>query len=153
MLNFPELPLHVGEIEPCEILYFPKKKIQLLCKETDQTYRWLFHIANINALSFFQEKKIPYYESETRVIYYLLDLARLINKSDGTLPRINITQQLLSELCGVSRPSVNQVLKGLEEANLIKVGRSNIKLTDFQGLRDKLADVNLIFNDPFPIPL
>ncbi|WNC74307.1 Crp/Fnr family transcriptional regulator [Thalassotalea psychrophila] len=153
MYNHPEIPLHLGEIESGEILFFPKKKIQLLCNETDQTHRWLFHIASFNSPKFFQIKKIPLYKKDIRIIYYLLELAAQSTQIKGVHPKINITQQQLSDLSGIARPSVNRVLKELEQENLITSSRGSINLNDLNGLSGRLEDVNLVFNDPSRILL
>ena len=48
-----------------------------------------------------------------------------------------ITQELLSELVGGARPSVNQVLQRLVGEGVVRLGRGRITVTDRAGLADR----------------
>lgn len=64
-----------------------------------------------------------------------LRLALLAERSDDRLPAsVPVTQADLAEMCGLSRPTVQQVLSGFEKRGLIRAGYRRIEIVDAQGL-------------------
>lgn len=58
-------------------------------------------------------------------------LALLAQRTDGRMPAvIPLTQSDLAEMCGLSRPTVQQVLASLERRGLIKAGYRRIEILD-----------------------
>jgi len=47
---------------------------------------------------------------------------------------ITLTQDNLACLAGTARPTVNRVLKQLEHAGLVSVGRGQVTILDYEGL-------------------
>ncbi|GAB4175255.1 MAG: Crp/Fnr family transcriptional regulator [Rhodocyclaceae bacterium] len=64
-------------------------------------------------------------------------LASLFNPQlyPGTGPEIQISQEELGYLAGVSRQRVNQALQRLEKAGLVKAEYSAVRILDLEGLR------------------
>lgn len=65
--------------------------------------------------------------------------ARLLNIPQSDLaddnPVINVSQELLGEMVGVTRKTINQHLSNFERDGLIRVGYGQIELRDLKGLR------------------
>jgi CRP-like cAMP-binding protein len=69
-----------------------------------------------------------------------LRLALLAERPDRRLPAvIPLTQADLAEMCGLSRPTVQHVLAGLERRGLIKAGYRRIEILDLSGLLSRAA--------------
>jgi DNA-binding GntR family transcriptional regulator len=49
---------------------------------------------------------------------------------------VQLSQEELGYLCGVSRQRVNQALRVLEQAGLLKVEYGHIRILDLEGLRE-----------------
>jgi CRP-like cAMP-binding protein len=77
--------------------------------------------------------------AEQRVVRRLAEAMRLFSDSPGELePMIPFTQQELADLAGTTRPTVNRVLRELEEAGTISLGRARVQVNDVERLQ-KLA--------------
>lgn len=70
-----------------------------------------------------------YLPVETRVLRRLAELADLY----GSV--VPLPQEVLAELAGATRPTVNQVLRGLQERDLVALGRGRIEIADLEALR------------------
>lgn len=68
-------------------------------------------------------------------------LALLAWRTDRKMPAaIPLTQSDLAEMCGLSRPTVQQVLASLERRGLIKAGYRRIEILDLAGLGGRQAE-------------
>lgn len=56
-----------------------------------------------------------------------LRLRELTDAYDGT---IQMSQEALASLCGTTRPTVNRVLRGMEDAGVLKLYRSRVQVLD-----------------------
>ena len=64
-----------------------------------------------------------------------LRLAMLAKRSGESLhPSVPVTQAELAEMCGLSRPTVQQILSVFERRGLIKAGYRRIEIVDAKGL-------------------
>ena len=72
---------------------------------------------------------------DRRVYRRLHELAELYAEQPGPVT-VPLTQELLAELVGGTRPSVNQVLQRLVARGVVEIGRGRVTVTD----RDWLAD-------------
>ena len=52
---------------------------------------------------------------------------------------ITLTQELLAELVGGTRPSINQVLQRLADQGIVELGRGRITVLDRRALERKLG--------------
>jgi CRP-like cAMP-binding protein len=77
-----------------------------------------------------------YVPVERRVLRRLADLARLYG-TDAPDVVIPLTQDELAGLAGTTRPTVNQVLRGLETAGLVELGRGKTVVVDPEALAAK----------------
>jgi CRP-like cAMP-binding protein len=72
-----------------------------------------------------------YLSADARVLRRLADLAELY---EGVVP---LPQEVLAELAGTSRATVNRVLRGLENQGVVELGRSRTVVKDAERLRPK----------------
>ena len=88
---------------------------------------------------------VEHYYEAARALAHLLSnntehrvasrLALLAEKTGAKPPlAIAVTQSDLAEMCGLTRPSVSQVLKKLEDLGLIQTGYRRIEVADLTGL-------------------
>jgi CRP/FNR family transcriptional regulator, cyclic AMP receptor protein len=73
-----------------------------------------------------------YVDAEHRVVRRLLDVRRSYG-IDGADP-LPLTQEDLAVMAGVTRPTANRVLRQLEEAGVVRLGRRHIEVLDMPGL-------------------
>ena len=81
--------------------------------------------------------EVMYDGLERRVHRRLHALVRLYDDGSPGPVELPITQELLSELVGGARPSVNQVLQRLVGEGVVRLGRGRITVTDRAGLADR----------------
>jgi CRP/FNR family cyclic AMP-dependent transcriptional regulator len=74
---------------------------------------------------------------ERRVVRRLLSLSETYGATTGRIT-IPLTQDVLSELVGGTRPSVNLVLQHLVERHLVELGRGRVTVADVAALRPLL---------------
>ena len=76
-----------------------------------------------------------YVAVEVRVRRRLVELAELYGPAcDGAIT-IPLTQEVVAELAGAARPTVNQVLKEEEKRGTLELGRAKTVLLDLDQLR------------------
>jgi CRP/FNR family cyclic AMP-dependent transcriptional regulator len=78
-----------------------------------------------------------YVSADMRVLRRLVDLARLSDQGDTTI-EIPLTQEDLAEIAGVTRPTVNRVLKKEQDRGTIKLSRGSITVTDKARLAERV---------------
>ncbi|MEZ8386518.1 Crp/Fnr family transcriptional regulator, partial [Vibrio splendidus] len=49
---------------------------------------------------------------------------------------------------GISRPRLNEVLKGIEQQGLVKIQRGKVFIADVKGLYEHISPMNLMIRDP-----
>lgn len=73
--------------------------------------------------------------AEQRVVRRLREAMRLFADSpDGAVDVVPLTQQQLADLAGTTRPTVNRVLRELEEDGTIALGRGRVVILDMARL-------------------
>jgi len=73
-----------------------------------------------------------YVPVEKRVLRRLSDLAAAYG--DGDAVTIALTQEDVAQLAGTTRPTANKVLKAVEDAGAIRIGRGRIEVLDREDL-------------------
>ncbi len=61
-----------------------------------------------------------------------------VQKEDGILIDLPLTNQKLGDFCGTSRESTNKIINDLKRKNIISVNKGKITVHDLQYLRDKI---------------
>ncbi|WP_425457433.1 hypothetical protein [Colwellia demingiae] len=51
-------------------------------------------------------------------------------------------------MCGLSRPRVNEVLKSLEQQEILQLSHKKIKIKNIKAVFKRLDEANLSFYDP-----
>ena len=74
-----------------------------------------------------------YVPVDRRVLRRLAELARVYGTADGEVV-IPLTQDELAGLAGTTRPTVNQVLRALEQDGLVELGRGKTIVVDADAL-------------------
>jgi CRP-like cAMP-binding protein len=77
-----------------------------------------------------------YVPVERRVLRRLVELAELYPSRDG-VPVIALTQEVISELAGAARPTVNQVLREEAKRGTIELMRAKVRILDLEALRKR----------------
>lgn len=102
------------EVEPITMVLFPAVKVLELAERKCMVFKWLLHCGTKTQSIWMQAYLSSIHEKEQKTIYVLLELAaRQINIA-GAAVSINISQTQLSTITGISRPRLNEVLKGIE---------------------------------------
>jgi CRP-like cAMP-binding protein len=76
-----------------------------------------------------------YVPAERRVLRRLLDLCQLYADSDEQRIVISVTQEMLANLAGTTRPTANQVLGRLAASQVVEVSRGQIVVVNRAELR------------------
>jgi len=134
----------VGSIS---IILFENEKLQHLMREDMETYRWLYYISNELKPKWLQSQLLGPENKQVRIIYLLLDLA-LHSKQSKVNTKLIISQQELSEMIGISRQRVNEVLIHLQSMDYISLERNCINLLNIKGLSYLLNNLDLSIRDP-----
>lgn len=136
---------------PTQLWLFPRQDLERLMAQEAEIYKFLFYIAQQVGRMTLQLGSNTLFSLTTRVSYLLLELAHPCHPSaDSQTPVIQTTQQTLSQIAGISRPRVNEVLKMLSEAGEIAVRRGEIQLLNIAALKARLPDLNFMYHDPLP---
>ncbi|GAB3074044.1 Crp/Fnr family transcriptional regulator [Intrasporangium mesophilum] len=128
----------IQAIEPTTTLVLTFSDFERLCAEQPSVARLLTRLlaARVGRLTeaLMEALHTP---ADLRVVRRLVDLFGLYARDGGrpsALP-LPITQTELSELAGVTRPTANRVLRRLESAGIVKLGRGTITVVDAAALR------------------
>ncbi len=147
LMPIPHPFLLINEIEEVELQYISKKRLTEIADNDPLIYKWLLNIAADNMPQWFQVPQIALSNKKLRVIFCLCTLLPLNNRVDSVV-EITASQQNISDICGLSRPRVNGVLKELEQQDLIEIHHKKIVITQAKVLFKHLDEANLSFYDP-----
>ncbi|OED89034.1 Crp/Fnr family transcriptional regulator [Vibrio crassostreae] len=136
------------EVEPITMVLFPAEKVLALAEEQCMVFKWLQHSGTRAQSIWMQAYLSSIHEKEQKTIYVLLELAARQNNIAGATVSINISQTQLSTITGISRPRLNEVLKGIEQQGLVKIQRGKVFITDIEGLYERISPMNLMMRDP-----
>lgn len=131
----------IEEIEPLEAIFFPKDRIDQLAEKDPSIYKWLYYSSLNTQQPWLLAQIVSLHDRVTRVVYALLEIARYTSQIKGSLTSVNASQKLLSNVTGISRPRLNEVLKMLESVGEVSVSRGSIHLLDINRLEQRLAPI------------
>jgi len=147
LMQLPHPFLLIDEIEPVKLLFISKSKVIQLADANPFIYKWLLNMAAENIPQWFQAPLIAFSSKYLRTLYCLVTLLP-INVKEISSIELNITQQELSNICGLSRPRVNEVLRNLETQNIVELQQKKIIILDIHAIFTELDEANLCFYDP-----
>jgi CRP/FNR family cyclic AMP-dependent transcriptional regulator len=133
----PRRSATVAALDEAETFAVYRNEFELLRQKQPQVNSILFRFLT-NEVGLLNEQLLEalYVPVERRVVRRLIELARLYPAGDGAAT-VTLSQEVLSELAGTTRPTVNQVLRGLQERGLIALGRARIDIPDVDALRKR----------------
>jgi CRP/FNR family transcriptional regulator, cyclic AMP receptor protein len=127
----PRRSATVAALEEAETIAVYRNEFEQLRQRQRQVEAFLFRFL-ANEVRVLNERLLEalYVPVEKRVVRRLVELAALYPG-----PVVPLPQEVLAELAGTTRPTVNQVLQGLRERGLVVLGRGRIEIADPDGLR------------------
>jgi CRP-like cAMP-binding protein len=129
----------IQAIEPTTTLVLTFGDFERLCVEQPTVARLMTRLlaARVARLTeaLMEALHTPADERVVRRLVELFGLYTRDNPGDGAGQRLPITQSELSELAGVTRPTANRVLRRLEAAGVVALGRGTITVVDVRALR------------------
>jgi|TARA_B100001059_G_scaffold57277_1_gene52599 CRP-like cAMP-binding protein len=136
------------EVDPITMVLFPSDKILDLAERKCMVFKWLLHCGAKGQSIWMQAYLSSIHEKEQKTIYVLLELAARQTNITGATVSINISQSQLSNITGISRPRLNEVLKGIEQQGLVKIQRGKVSITNVERLYEHISPMNLMIRDP-----
>ncbi|WP_421207333.1 Crp/Fnr family transcriptional regulator [Aeromonas sp. 601027] len=135
-------------LRPTQLFLLPKAEIERSLLKNIEIYKFLFFISQrIGRLSL-QMGSNALHSLISRIIYVLLELSAKSSENNATPLTIKITQQKLSQIVGISRPRLNEVLQDLVVSGELSLERGTIKINKPDKLKARLHKFHLMFNDP-----
>ncbi|MGF1754880.1 Crp/Fnr family transcriptional regulator [Vibrio makurazakiensis] len=131
----------VDELLPLSLVYFPKDKIDKLAQSDFEVYKWLYFSSLETQKDWLQAQICSLYDKQSRVIFSLLEISRHLPSVQGSIIKIDISQRQLSQISGISRPRLNEVLKYLEQQGEIGLERGSIHLLEPDSLNLRLKSI------------
>ncbi|MDN3681037.1 Crp/Fnr family transcriptional regulator [Vibrio tapetis subsp. quintayensis] len=132
------------EIEPLELFFFQKDKIEQLAESNPFIYKWLYYGSLDTQKIWISAQVASLHDKEVRIVSALLDLLNRSKTIKGSVPEIKVSQKQLSIITGISRPRLNEVLKLLESSQEITLARGKIYLTDLEALTKRTKALDII---------
>lgn len=132
----------IEELEPVEVIFFPKDKIDQIAGKDPLVYKFLYHSSLESQQAWLKAQIVSLHNRETRVVYALLEVSRHTSQIQGSIVSVNASQKQLSSITGISRPRLNEVLKMLESNGEISVMRGAIHLLEIERLKQRLAPMS-----------
>lgn len=129
----------VVALEPVETLSMDSVRFDQLRRDHPSVERFLVEVlaAQVRRLTAHLVEAL-YVPAEQRTLRRLLELLRQYHRTGGTLS-IPVTQQDLATMAGTTRPTVNRVLRGMEEQGVLRLGRGRVEILDVAALRKRAS--------------
>ncbi|WP_159737053.1 Crp/Fnr family transcriptional regulator [Vibrio atypicus] len=131
----------IEQLEPIELIFFHKDKVEALCLQDPFVYKWLYHCSLSTQQQWLMAQVVSLYDREVRVIFALLEIARLTKQIQGSMLKVHTSQKQLSIIVGISRPRLNEVLKMLEINKEIIINRGVIHILQPEKLEQRLEQL------------
>jgi CRP/FNR family transcriptional regulator, cyclic AMP receptor protein len=133
----PRRSATVTSLEDSETFAIYRAEFERLRRDQPQTTELLLRFLT-NEVRMLNERLLEalYLPVEKRVRRRLLELAKLYPGEDGK-PLIALTQEMLAELAGASRATVNQVLRDEEKRGAIELRRGRTRILEPESLEGR----------------
>ncbi|MBW3698098.1 Crp/Fnr family transcriptional regulator [Vibrio sp. T187] len=132
----------VDELLPVSFIYFPKDKIDKLALSNNEVYKWLYFSVLEVQQDWLKSQLCSLYDRESRIVFSLLQIAKRLPSVQGSLVKIDISQKQLSQITGISRPRLNEVLKELEAQKELSLERGSIHILDIPALSQRISHLD-----------
>jgi CRP-like cAMP-binding protein len=125
----------VAALEEAETYAVYRNEFEVLRRAFPQVDSFIFRFL-ANEVRFLNERLLEalYVSVQKRVVRRLVELAD-VYRSGSEPAVIGLSQDVVAELAGATRPPVNQVLRGLQERGILVLGRGRIEIHDLDALR------------------
>jgi len=128
----------VAALEDGETWSLHRADFDTIRKHYPQADRFLWNFA-VGEIRMLNERLLEalYLPVDRRVRRRLVDMAELYGAGSRGEITIPLTQEVIAELAGATRPTVNQVLREEERDGVIKLGRGRTVVLDLDALRNR----------------
>jgi predicted XRE-type DNA-binding protein len=135
------------EIEPCSIVHFSNQKLTPITRKNNEIFKWFYSLTFESREKWLQSQIINNANITERIVYQLIEI--LAHISSKSMPmEIAISQQQLSDMTGIARQRVNEVMKELERNQMVSLHRAKIIINSIEKLARYLDDMDLSIRDP-----
>jgi CRP-like cAMP-binding protein len=135
------------EIEPCSIVHFSNQKLTPITNKNNEIFKWFYSLTFESREKWLQSQIINNANITERIVYQLIEI--LAHISSRNMPvEIAISQQQLSDMTGIARQRVNEVMKELERNQMVSLHRAKITINSTEKLAHYLDDMDLSIRDP-----
>lgn len=135
--EFDSSMVKAEQIEPIELIYFDRKKVETLALKNNEIYKWLFAIAKSFSKKWANHFSYQSCNRSLRVLYTLTELASYALLVDQEAPCIRATQYQIGEISAVSRSRVSEIIQSYKKLNVLKITRECIHINQYQHLYAK----------------
>ena len=126
----------VAALDPCETLALDRQVIEPLREAHRSIDNLLLEALAAEIRRLASHLRDAMYEPAERRLYRRL--TELTELFPGEAPvRIPLTQEDLAQLAGTTRPTINKLLRSIEDAGIIKVGRGRLDVLDPAALKKR----------------
>lgn len=127
----------VVALEPVETRVLHRHDFEQLRKDHPSVERFLVDLlsAQVRRLSALVLEAM-YLPADQRVVRRMHELAQLYDRGGPTVD-VSIRQEDLATMAGTTRQTTNQVLKSLEEAGVVVLGRGRVEVVDRAALANR----------------
>lgn len=129
----------VVALEPVETLSMDSARFDQLRRAHPSVERFLVEVlaAQVRRLTAHLVEAL-YVPAEQRTLRRLLELLRQYHRTGGTLS-VPVTQQDLATMAGTTRPTVNRVLRRMEDEGVLRLTRGRVDILDVAALRARAS--------------
>lgn len=145
--NASLLPFIFIEIEPCSIIHFSNQRLRPICEKNAEIYKWFYSLTFESKEKWLQSQLIYSANITERIVYQLIDILAHMNTKESMV-EISVSQQQLSDMTGIARQRVNEVMKALERNQLVTLYRGKIRIDSPQRLAAYMDDIDLSIRNP-----
>ncbi|AYV23948.1 MULTISPECIES: Crp/Fnr family transcriptional regulator [Vibrio] len=145
--NASLLPFIFIEIEPCSIIHFSNQRLRPICEKNAEIYKWFYSLTFESKEKWLQSQLIYSANITERIVYQLIDILAHMNTKESMV-EISVSQQQLSDMTGIARQRVNEVMKELERNHLVTLYRGKIRIDSPQRLAAYMDGIDLSIRDP-----
>ncbi len=135
-------PYDVVALRDSTVAFLPRPTFQWLMQESNGFSAWLIGQLNERLGHFIaMVQSLRLNDTKAQVAYCL---ASLFNPSlyPGTRRQLEISQEEIGRLSGVSRQIANRALHEMQDAGIIRIGYGSIEVLDLPALQDIAAGAN-----------
>lgn len=115
-------------ISDITLIYIPEYQILNLKERGFPIFELLYFVSRELSLRVAQWLDVSLETKEDRLLFLIVEIISRIKDNEEKNITLNITQETLSKLCGLSRPKINTLLKEAEKDNYIYINRGSINI-------------------------